>query len=60
MPPRECDNDDCDYETGVIDGEAKIWWVHVDGCEGLVQYEPPAPEDVRPGSVADFLMNGPR
>jgi hypothetical protein len=36
MPPRECDNDDCDYEQEVgDDGVPRNVWVHVDGCKGL-------------------------
>jgi hypothetical protein len=59
MPPRECDNDDCDYVTGVDDnGVAFIRWEHVLGCEGPVEYALPRPEDVRKGSFLDFLMNG--
>ena len=60
MSPRECDNDDCDYETGVVDGEAKAWWVHVPECAGLKAFQPPRPEDVKSGTFLDFLMNGPR
>lgn len=58
-PPRECDNGDCDYETGVVDGAPSIWWVHVPECEGPVKYDLPRPEDVIPGTFLDFLMNGP-
>lgn len=60
MTPRECDNDTCNYETGVVDGVAKSWWVHAEECDGPVECEPPRPEDVKPGSFLDFLMNGPR
>lgn len=57
MPPRECDNDDCDYETGVDDnGVPYARWEHVEGCDGLPVYTPPNPEDVRPGSFLAFLM----
>lgn len=29
---RECDNDDCEYETGVRNGRPAVWWVHVPEC----------------------------
>jgi hypothetical protein len=58
--PRECDNDACDYETGVIDGRAAAWWVHADTCDGPVAFKPPCPESVQRGSFADFLLNGAR
>ena len=60
MLPRECDNDACDYETGVRAGRPQAWWNHVDGCEGPVEFPVPDPQSVRPGSFADFLLNGPK
>jgi hypothetical protein len=36
--PRECDNDDCDYETGIRNGQPAAWWVHVNGCKGLADW----------------------
>lgn len=38
MIPRECDNDDCDYETGVRNGRPMAWWVHVSPCAGPVSF----------------------
>lgn len=32
MLPRECDNDNCDYETGVRNGRPAAWWVHDVDC----------------------------
>lgn len=57
MIPRECDNDACDYETGVVDGKPKAWWVHVSECDGPVAFE--LPKEVKPGTFLDFLLNGP-
>lgn len=38
---RECDNDECEYETGVNEtGQAHAWWVHAEDCAG-----PPEPLD---------------
>ena len=38
---RECDNDDCDYETYVdASGHPRVRWEHADLCEGS-----PAPLD---------------
>lgn len=36
MLPRECDNDDCDYETGVRNGHPQAWWVHVCSPESRI------------------------
>jgi hypothetical protein len=31
--PRECDNDDCDYEAYIDDlGRPRIKWVHAEDC----------------------------
>lgn len=58
MLPRECDNDDCDYETGVDDsGKPRAWWVHVAPCEGPVAFR--APDEVHPESFLAFLMGLP-
>lgn len=36
---RECDNDNCEYETGVgPDGRPRVWWVHVPECDGPVNF----------------------
>lgn len=33
MPPRECDNDDCDYVSYVDDnGQPRVRWEHVAEC----------------------------
>jgi hypothetical protein len=41
MLPRECANDDCDYETGVDStGRARAWWVHAPSCSGPVDFGP--------------------
>jgi hypothetical protein len=41
MLPRECDKDNCDYETGVDSaGRARAWWVHVPPCNGPVDFGP--------------------
>lgn len=58
MIPRECDNDACDYETGVVDGAAKAWWVHVPECAGPVTYD--LPTEAECGTFLDYLLNGPR
>lgn len=55
MIPRECDNDDCDYETVQgADGRPRLQWVHVAKCEGPVQFDYPA--NVPPGSFAAYLL----
>ncbi len=58
MIPRECDNDDCDYdETGR--------WVHVLGCDGpMPPISPQRMEEIRayaeahPNSIAAMLLRG--
>lgn len=38
MIPRECDNDDCDYEPYTCDdGRTVAQWVHVESCEGPME-----------------------
>lgn len=54
---RECDNDDCDYETDVdSEGRPYVRWVHIGGCPGLVEYQPPDPESIPGGSFAEYLL----
>lgn len=54
MIPRECDNDDCDYETGVDGaGRPRARWVHDPACEGPVEFVPPT--DVPDGSFLAYL-----
>jgi hypothetical protein len=57
--PRECENENCDYVTGV-DGNDRPFtqWEHVDECDGPVAYSPPKLEDVHKRSFAAFLLNG--
>lgn len=53
--PRECDNDACDYETGVDgEGRPRAWWVHAPECKGLVEYE--VPTEASPGSFLAYLL----
>lgn len=53
---RECDNDDCDYETSADDsGRPRVRWVHVGDCGGLRPFEPPYPGDIPPGSFLEYL-----
>lgn len=55
MLPRECDNDDCDYETGVdSNGRPFARWVHHHTCDGPVEFE--LPTEVRPGSFLEYLV----
>lgn len=57
MPPRECDNDNCDYETYVDDcGHGRARWIHVPECGGRVEFNPPDPDSVPEGSFAAYLM----
>lgn len=38
MIPRECDNDDCDYETYVdANGNPQVRWEHDESCDGPVE-----------------------
>lgn len=54
MPPRECDNDDCDYETYVDgNGNPQVRWVHFDGCDGPVKFQ--MPTEIPKGSFLEFL-----
>lgn len=55
MIPRECDNDDCDYETGVRDGVPRAWWVHVPGCQPLESRAPGTPEVIDNRSFLSFM-----
>lgn len=47
MLPRECDNDDCDYETYDDNGVGRARWIHVPPCEGPMDFGPPTVEQVR-------------
>ena len=57
MLPRECDNDDCDYETFVdAEGRARAQWVHVSECEGLVPVDPQIVKNAPKGSFLAFML----
>lgn len=54
---RECDNDDCDYETYVdSEGRAKVRWIHVGRCEGMVEFRPPSAREAHPDSFLAYLL----
>ncbi len=54
--PRECDNDDCDYETHIGgDGVPRLVWEHVPGCSGLSLPELDT-SNVPDGSFLAYLM----
>jgi hypothetical protein len=54
--PRECDNDNCDYET-YVDGEGRprARWVHAEECEGPVPFEELRVKDAPEGSFLAYL-----
>jgi hypothetical protein len=55
--PRECDNDNCDYETFVgDDGIARAQWAHVPECEGPVSIDPGIVKNPPPGSFLAFML----
>jgi hypothetical protein len=56
--PRQCDNDDCDYETGIDPdtGRAQAWWIHAESCSGPVELPPIDPSTIPPSSFAAFLL----
>lgn len=56
MLPRECDNDACDYETGVVNGQPRAWWVHDESCEGPVDFESRIPDNAPEGSFLAYLL----
>jgi len=53
--PRECDNDDCDYETGVRAGVPTAWWVHSEKCAGPVDFTPTTNNSIDGSSFLSFL-----
>lgn len=55
--PRECDNDDCEYETFVDDkGRGRARWVHAEECEGPVIFEREIVKDPPRGSFLAFML----
>jgi hypothetical protein len=53
---RECDNDDCDYETYVNDdGRPRVRWIHVEGCEGPVPFDELREENAPRDSFLAYL-----
>lgn len=51
---RECDNDNCEWETRIDDnGVPRVWWRHVAECEPV--YDLPVTKPAPKGSFLEYL-----
>lgn len=57
MIPRECDNDDCDYETYDAGGQGRARWVHVPSCPGPAEVPDLGTlmDNAREGSFLEYM-----